>query len=421
MCQNEFYFFFGTLAIRSIYIPPSLFLKMPPKKKEEPAPKTVLLGRPGTSLKMGIVGLPNVGKSSFFNLLTKQTVAAENFPFCTIEPNQAKVPVPDARYEELCRVFKPRSEVPTMLHVTDIAGLVKGAAEGQGLGNAFLSHIGAVDGIYHMVRVFEDEMITHVEGEVNPIRDVELIFNELVIKDLENVTQVMERIQPIVDRGIDKTKVVELEYLKKIKEVLERGDQIRCCSWNAKEIEFLNTLHLLTAKPGVFLINMTQRDFLRKRNKWLPQLKSWIDARTGEPMIPFSVEHELQLQEKAESEKPASEESPEARSSVSRIVTEGYRSIHLLHFFTAGEDEVRCWTIQKGMKAPQAAGRIHSDMEKGFICADTVHWADFEETKDMSQCKEAGKLRQEGKTYEVLDGDILHFKFNPPRAGSKKN
>jgi GTP-binding protein YchF len=395
---------------------------MPPKKKEEEVPKTTVLGRPGTSLKMGVVGLPNVGKSSFFNILTKQNVAAENFPFCTIEPNMAKVAVPDARYDHLCQIFHPRSEVPAMLQVTDIAGLVKGAAEGQGLGNAFLSHISAVDGIFHMIRVFEDEMITHVEGDVDPVRDLDIIFSELVKKDTETVRVQLEKVTPIVERGIDKTKKADLEYLKKIYEVLGTGQQIRCCStWTGKEIEFLNTLQLLTAKPAVFLINMCEKDYLRKKNRWLPKIKEWVDTKTGELMIPFSVEFEQKLANMATPEEVTAYcAEVQAKTMLPKIITEGYHCINLMTFFTAGEDEVRCWTIQRGSKAPQAAGRIHSDMELGFICADTVHWEDFLEIKDLAVCKDTGKLRQEGKTYEVLDGDIMHFKFNPPRAGSNK-
>ncbi|KNH07283.1 GTP binding protein [Perkinsela sp. CCAP 1560/4] len=388
---------------------------MPPKKKEE-VPKTVILGRPGASLKMGVVGLPNVGKSSFFNLLTKQNVPAENFPFCTIDPHMAKVALPDPRYDELCAIFKPKSEVPAMLQITDIAGLVKGAAEGQGLGNAFMSHISAVDGIFHMIRAFDDAMISHVEGEVDPIRDLEIIFNELVKKDLETVETTISKVKPIVARGIDKTQNANLDHLLKVKQVLLDGKQIRCMQWTSKEIEYLNTIQLLTAKPASFLVNLSEKDLLRKKNKYLPKIKQWIDEQTGETMIPFSVELEQKLFDMPDAEAKAFCAENACKSLLPRIITEAYHCINLMHFFTAGEDEVKCWTVQRGVKAPQAAGRIHTDMENGFICAEVVHWCDFEKIKDLSECKETGKLRQEGKTYEVLDGDILHFRFNTSKG-----
>mmetsp|Transcript_7901 Transcript_7901/g.11934 ORF Transcript_7901/g.11934 Transcript_7901/m.11934 type:complete len:393 (-) Transcript_7901:31-1209(-) len=390
---------------------------MPPKKKEEAAEKTVILGRPGANLKMGIVGLPNVGKSSFFNLLTKQNVPAENFPFCTIDPNMAKVALDDKRYDTLCSIFKPKSEVPAMLQVTDIAGLVKGAAEGQGLGNRFLSNIASVDGAFQMVRAFENSEITHVDGEVDPVRDIETINQELLNKDMETIENLIAKIKPIVDRGIDKTQKVNLEHLLKIREVLSQKKLIRCAVWNAKEIEYLNTIQLLTAKPTLFLVNISERDFLRKKNKYLPKIKEWVDANTGELVIPFSVSFEQKLMLDMSPEE-ASEycKSNNCTSLLPRILTEAYHSLNLMHYFTAGEDEVKCWTIQRGAKAPQAAGKIHTDMEKGFICAEVVHWSDFEELKDLAECKETGKLRQEGKSYEVQDGDILHFRFNTSKG-----
>ena len=389
---------------------------MPPKKKEEAPPKTIILGRPGMSLKMGVVGLPNVGKSSFFNLLSKQSVPAENFPFCTIDPNLAKIPLPDPRYDMLNQIFKPKSEVPAMLQITDIAGLVKGAAEGQGLGNAFMSHISAVDGIFHMIRAFDDSMISHVEGEVDPIRDLEIIFDELIKKDLETVDTLIAKVKPIVDRGIDKTQKVNLEHLHKIHQVLVDGKQIRCAQWTTKEIEYLNTVQLLTAKPGIFLVNLSAKDFLRKKNKYLPRIKEWIEDQTGELMIPFSVEVEQQLFDMSADEAAEFCKENGTKSLLPKIIIEAYHRLNLMHFFTAGEDEVKCWTVQRGVKAPQAAGRIHTDMENGFICAEVVHWEDFENLKDLSECKETGKLRQEGKTYEVQNGDILHFRFNTSKG-----
>ncbi|EPY29725.1 GTP binding protein [Angomonas deanei] len=265
---------------------------MPPKKDKQPESKTVLLGRPGSSLKVGIVGLPNVGKSTFFNILSKKGVPAENRPFCTIDPNTADINVPDERFDKLVAIHKPLSIVPAQVHICDIAGLVRGASNGEGLGNNFLSHISSCDGIIHMVRVFEEVEITHVEGDLDPIRDLEIIFSELILKDLQIVNGLIDKYTPIVNRGLDKSKKADLEMLQKIKEHLEENKQVRCGQWNAKEIDFLNTLQLITAKPAMFLVNMSENDYTRQRNKWLKKLKDWIDEQTGEPMIPFSAELE---------------------------------------------------------------------------------------------------------------------------------
>lgn len=390
---------------------------MPPKKAEAP-PKTVLLGRPGASLKMGIVGIPNVGKSTFFNILSKKGIPAENRPFCTIDPNNADVNIPDERFEKLCAIHKPVSKVPAQLNIRDIAGLVSGAASGQGLGNAFLSHISEVDGIFHMCRAFEDEDIIHVEGDVDPCRDLEIIFSELVLKDLAFVDMMIAKLTPIVARGLDKTKKEDLEHLHKIKGVLEAGTQVRCAQWNNKEIDFLNTLQLLTAKPAVFLVNLSERDFVRQKNKHLVKIKEWIAEKTGEPMIPFSAEFEKNLQEMPEAAQAEFLAEKKLKSQVPKIILAGYNAINLMYFFTAGPDEVRCWTIQKNWLAPQAAGRIHTDMERGFICAEVIHWEDFDRLESEVKCREEGKYHQQGRTYAMQDGDICFFKFNP--KGGKK-
>lgn len=379
----------------------------------------MLLGRPGSNLKVGIVGLPNVGKSTFFNVLSKKGVPAENRPFCTIDPNTADINIPDERFDKLVHIHKPASIVPAQVHICDIAGLVRGASNGEGLGNSFLSHISACDGIIHMVRVFEELEITHVEGDLDPIRDLEIIFSELVLKDLQVVNGLIDKYTPIVNRGLDKSKKADLEILAKVKEVLEEGKQVRCCHWNGKEVDFLNTLQLLTAKPAMFLVNMSENDFLRQRNKWLKKLKDWIDEHTGEPMIPFSAELESQFVNMSPEDVEKFCEEKKTKSQIHKIINTAYSCINLIHYFTAGPDEVKCWTIQRGTKAPQAAGKIHSDMEKGFICAEVIEWADFDRLESEAACRDEGKQHQQGRNYEVQDGDIIFFKFNAAKGGKK--
>lgn len=393
---------------------------MPPKKDAAPE-KKILLGRPGNTLKMGIVGLPNVGKSSTFNLLSKLNVPAENFPFCTIDPNVAKVSVPDSRFDKLCEMWKPKSQVPAVLNVIDIAGLVPGAHEGQGLGNAFLSHIQGVDGIFQVVRAFEDDEITHTEGDVNPVRDLDIISTELCKKDLQLLNKRMEDLDARIKRNNDKDAREEKEVLERVRTLLDAGKWVKSGDWKARDIEILNTQLYLTAKPSVYLVNLSIKDFKRKANKWLGKIQDWVNANGGGPIIPYSVEYEQQLMDAKEKneENKENEIKPDSPSAMSKIIKTGYKILDLIYFFTAGEDEVRCWTVRQGAKAPQAAGVIHTDFEKGFICAEVMKYEDFVEAGSETECKAQGKLRQQGKEYVVNDGDICFFKFNVSSSGKK--
>ncbi|XP_026742544.1 obg-like ATPase 1 [Trichoplusia ni] len=386
---------------------------MPPKKVEEPEKKP-LIGRVGTNLKVGIVGVPNVGKSTFFNVLTKSQAAAENFPFCTIDPNESRVPVPDERFDYLCEFHKPASKVPAFLNVVDIAGLVRGAAEGQGLGNAFLSHIKACDAILNLCRAFDDEDVIHVDGDVNPVRDLETIGEELRLKDEELLMQNFEKLDRVVNRGNDKKLKPEYDALTRIKTVLvDEKKHIRFADWSAADIEVLNKYLFLTSKPALYLVNLSEKDYIRKKNKWLPKLKEWIDKNDpGAPLIPFSGALETKLIEMEPPERQAFLKEHNITSALDKIIVQGYKALQLEYFFTAGPDEVKAWTIQKGTKAPQAAGRIHTDFEKGFIMAEVMHFKDFKEEGTEAACKAAGKYRQQGRNYVVEDGDIIFFKFN---------
>ncbi|KAI9481045.1 MAG: GTP-binding protein YchF, partial [Benjaminiella poitrasii] len=399
---------------------------MPPKKavKEEKA----LLGRPSNNLKIGVVGLPNVGKSTFFNALTNASAAAENYPFCTIDPEESRVAVPDARFDWLCQHYKPAKEIPAFLTVIDIAGLVKGAASGAGLGNAFLSHIKAVDAIFHVVRAFDEADVIHVEGELDPIRDMEIIREELRLKDEEFLTKQATELSNVTRRlgnggnAQDKAKKEEAAIVQKVLEWVQAGNDVRHGNWTNKEIEVINGLHLITAKPVIYLANLSEKDFIRKKNKWLPKIKAWIDQNSaGDPMIPYSGAYEYRIsladtpEEKAEIQKENN--SP---SVLPKIIVMGYAALQLIYYFTGGPDEVRAWTIRKNTKAPAAAGVIHTDFERGFIMAEVMKYEDLKELGSESAVKAGGKYMQKGKEYVVEDGDIIYFKFNVTAPSKKK-
>ena len=346
---------------------------MPPKKKEVQE-KKVLLGRAKNTLSMGLVGMPNVGKSTTYNVLSNLSVPAENYPFCTINPSEAKVHVPDERFEKLCEMYKPKSMVSAAISIWDIAGLVKGASEGKGLGNAFLSHIQAVDGIYHVVRAFNNEEVIHEEGDVNPIRDMEIITGELIAKDQQHLEKVCPDLDNQIKRFNKKENKEEREVLARVEEMLKNKVPVRDGDWKANDIEWLNRHQFMTAKPVVYLINIGDADYKTKKNKWLPKIAQWINENGGGPMVPYSADFEKQVLDTAGTpDRNVRDETAKemgAPSMMTRIVKVGYNALQLIHYFTAGEDEVKCWTIRQGTKAPQAAGVIHTDFERGFIKAE---------------------------------------------------
>ncbi|ODN84200.1 GTP-binding protein YchF, partial [Cryptococcus amylolentus CBS 6039] len=401
---------------------PAKLKKMAPKKKvvEE---KKIRLGRPGNNLKIGIVGLPNVGKSSFFNTLSQTDLGkAANFPYATIDPEEARIPVPDERFDWLASVYKPTNKIPAFLTCIDIAGLTAGASTGAGLGNAFLSHVRAVDGIFQVVRAFDDAEVIHVEGDVDPLRDMQIISTELRLKDIEWVEKALDGLKK-ASKNLgsvslaDKAKKEEIVTVEKILHTLvEENKDVRKGTWSTKEVEVINRLDLLTAKPITYLVNLSERDYVRKKNKWLPKIKAWIDENNpGDPLIPFSVSLEERLVRMADEEEKAAEGEAlglgrKNPSALGKITTSGYSSLDLIRYFTCGPVEVRAWTVRKGIKAPAAAGVIHSDFENKFVCGEIMAYEDLKEHGSEAAVKAAGKLRQQGKPYEIVDGDICYWK-----------